>query len=224
MTYDPNARSKALTQAGLPAKTGLYDPANEHDACGIGMIANIHNDKSHRIIADGLRILENLEHRGAVGADPKAGDGAGILIQIPHDFFAGEAKRLGFELPAAGDYGVGFVFMPRDPAVRERIEQIFDKAAAEENLEVLGWRDVPVNSRPFWVNRSSRPSRSIARSSWPVAPTSRTPTRKALPANCSSCARSCPTASPPSATPIARATTSCRCHRTPSSTRASCWA
>jgi glutamate synthase (NADPH/NADH) large chain len=146
MTYDPNARSKALTQAGLPAKTGLYDPANEHDACGIGMIANIHNDKSHRIIADGLRILENLEHRGAVGADPKAGDGAGILIQIPHDFFAGEAKRLGFELPAAGDYGVGFVFMPRDPAVRERIEQIFDKAAAEENLEVLGWRDVPVNS------------------------------------------------------------------------------
>ena len=126
MTHDPNARSKALTQAGLPAKTGLYDPANEHDACGIGMIANIHNDKSHRIIADGLRILENLEHRGAVGADPKAGDGAGILIQIPHDFFAGEAKRLGFDLPAAGDYGVGFVFMPRDPAVRERIEQIFD--------------------------------------------------------------------------------------------------
>jgi glutamate synthase (NADPH/NADH) large chain len=146
MTHDPNARSKALTQAGLPAKTGLYDPANEHDACGIGMIANIHNDKSHRIIADGLRILENLEHRGAVGADPKAGDGAGILIQIPHDFFTGEAKRLGFELPAAGDYGVGFVFMPRDPAVRERIEQIFVKAAAEENLEVLGWRDVPVNT------------------------------------------------------------------------------
>jgi glutamate synthase (NADPH/NADH) large chain len=146
MTYDPTARSKALTQAGLPAKTGLYDPANEHDACGIGMIANIHNAKSHRIIADGLRILENLEHRGAVGADPKAGDGAGILIQIPHDFFSAEAKRLGFELPAAGDYGVGFVFMPRDPAVRERIEQIFAKAATEENLEVLGWRDVPVDS------------------------------------------------------------------------------
>jgi glutamate synthase (NADPH) large chain len=146
MTYDPTSRTQALVHAGLPAKTGLYDPANEHDACGVGMIANINNEKSHRIIADGLRILENLEHRGAVGADPKAGDGAGILLQIPHDFFASEATRLGFELPGAGDYGVGFVFMPRDPAVRERIEHIFFKAAAEENLEVLGWRDVPVNS------------------------------------------------------------------------------
>ncbi|MEM9473400.1 MAG: glutamate synthase large subunit, partial [Pseudomonadota bacterium] len=145
MTYEVSARSKALTEAGLPAKTGLYDPANEHDACGVGMIANINNDKSHRVIADGLRILENLEHRGAVGADPKAGDGAGILLQIPHDFFASEAKRLGFKLPSAGDYGVGFVFLPRDPAVRERIEQIFAKAALEEDLEVLGWRDVPVN-------------------------------------------------------------------------------
>ena len=146
MTYDPTSRTQALLYAGLPAKTGLYDPANEHDACGVGMIANINNEKSHRIIADGLRILENLEHRGAVGADPKAGDGAGILLQIPHDFFASEATRLGFKLPDAGDYGVGFVFMPRDPAVRERIEHIFFKAAAEENLDVLGWRDVPVNS------------------------------------------------------------------------------
>ncbi|NNJ75316.1 MAG: glutamate synthase subunit alpha, partial [Anderseniella sp.] len=145
MTYEVSARSKALTQAGLPAKTGLYDPANEHDACGVGMIANINNDKSHRVIADGLRILANLEHRGAVGADPKAGDGAGILLQIPHDFFVTEAKRLGFKLPGAGDYGVGFVFLPRDPAVRERIEQIFAKAALEEDLEVAGWRDVPVN-------------------------------------------------------------------------------
>ena len=146
MSYDPTSRTQALLYAGLPAKTGLYDPANEHDACGVGMIANINNEKSHRIIADGLRILENLEHRGAVGADPKAGDGAGILLQIPHDFFASEATRLGFKLPDAGDYGVGFVFMPRDPAVRERIEHIFFKAAAEENLDVLGWRDVPVNS------------------------------------------------------------------------------
>ena len=145
MTYQVPARSKALTQAGLPAKTGLYDPANEHDACGVGMIANINNDKSHRVIADGLRILANLEHRGAVGADPKAGDGAGILLQIPHDFFVTEAKRLGFKLPDAGDYGVGFVFLPRDPAVRERIEQIFAKAALEEGLEVVGWRDVPVS-------------------------------------------------------------------------------
>ena len=86
---------------GLPEAHGLYDPRNEHDACGIGLIANIHNVKSHRMVADGLSILKNLEHRGAVGADPKAGDGAGIMIQIPHGFFAEEAKRLGFELPGA---------------------------------------------------------------------------------------------------------------------------
>ena len=156
MTNQVSARSKALTQAGLPAKTGLYDPVNEHDACGVGMIANINNEKSHRVIADGLRILGNLEHRGAVGADPKAGDGAGILLQIPHDFFSAEAKRLGFTLPDAGDYGVGFVFLPRDPAVRERIEQIFAKAALEENLEVLGWRDAPVD--PDVLGTSVRPT------------------------------------------------------------------
>ena len=87
---------------GLPEAHGLYDPRNEHDACGIGLIANIQNVKSHRMVADGLSILKNLEHRGAVGADPKAGDGAGLMLQIPHGFFAEEARRLGFELPAAG--------------------------------------------------------------------------------------------------------------------------
>jgi len=92
---------------GLPEAHGLYDPRNEHDACGIGLLANIHNIKSHKTVEDGLRILKNLEHRGAVGADPKAGDGAGILIQIPHEFFAAEAGRIGFDLPAAGQYGVG---------------------------------------------------------------------------------------------------------------------
>ena len=85
---------------GLPEAHGLYDPRNEHDACGIGLIANIHNVKSHRMVADGLSILKNLEHRGAVGADPKAGDGAGLMLQIPHAFFLEESKRLGFELPA----------------------------------------------------------------------------------------------------------------------------
>ena len=129
---------------GLPAVQGLYDPAREHDACGVGMIANIHNIKSHKIIADGLAILANLEHRGAVGADPKAGDGSGMLVQIPHELFSAEADRLGFSLPGAGEYGVGFVFMPRDAGVRERIAAIFEKAAVEEHLEVLGWRDVPV--------------------------------------------------------------------------------
>ena len=95
---------------GLPARKGLYDPRNEHDACGIGLIANIRNNKSHKIIEDGLAILRNLEHRGAVGADPEAGDGCGIMLQIPHEFFADEAVRLGFELPEPGNYGVGFLF------------------------------------------------------------------------------------------------------------------
>jgi glutamate synthase (NADPH) large chain len=131
---------------GMPQAHGLYDPRNEHDACGIGLYANINNIKSHKTIANGLLILKNLEHRGAVGADPKAGDGAGILIQIPHDYFAADAKRLGFDLPAAGQYGVGFLFMPREPLYRADIERIWWETAREEGLKILGWRDVPVDS------------------------------------------------------------------------------
>ncbi|MBC8038877.1 MAG: glutamate synthase subunit alpha, partial [Rhizobiales bacterium] len=142
--------AKAMTAhmlpEGLPAARGLYDPRNEHDACGIGLLANINNLRSHRIISDGLSILKNLEHRGAVGADPKAGDGAGIMIQIPHGFFVGEAKRLGFELPAPQHYGVAFLFMPREPVYRQDIERIWWETAREEGLKVLGWRDVPVDS------------------------------------------------------------------------------
>ncbi len=131
---------------GLPEAHGLYDPRNEHDACGIGLIANIHNAKSHRVVADGLSILKNLEHRGAVGADPKAGDGAGVMIQIPHGFFTAEAKRLGFELPGPQHYGVGQLFMPREPVYRQDIERIWWETSREEGLKVLGWRDVPVDS------------------------------------------------------------------------------
>ena len=131
---------------GLPQAHGLYDPRHEHDACGIGLIANIHNLKSHQVIADGLKILENLEHRGAVGADPKAGDGAGVLIQLPHGLFAEEAKRLGFDLPEPGQYGVGFLFMPREPVYRQDIERFWWETAREEGLKILGWRDVPVDA------------------------------------------------------------------------------
>ena len=130
---------------GLPAPHGLYDPSNEHDACGIGLIANINNLQSHEIIANGLKILRNLEHRGAVGADPQAGDGCGILLQIPHEFFVAEAERLEFELPEPGDYGVGFLFMPREPSTRRDIEQIWWQTCREEGLKILGWRDVPVD-------------------------------------------------------------------------------
>jgi glutamate synthase (NADPH) large chain len=136
----------AFLPEGMKPAHGLYDPRNEHDACGIGLYANINNKKSHDIVSKGLLILKNLEHRGAVGADPKAGDGAGILIQIPHEYFAADAKRLGFELPASGQYGVGFLFMPREPLYRQDIERIWWETAREEGLKVLGWRDVPVNS------------------------------------------------------------------------------
>ena len=137
---------------GLPEARGLYDPRNEHDACGVGLIANINNIKSHRIIADGLSILKNLEHRGAVGADPKAGDGAGVMIQVPHDFFAEEAKRLGFELPAPQQYGVAYLFMPREPVYRQDIERIWWETSREEGLKVLGWRDVPVDSSVLGIS------------------------------------------------------------------------
>src|SRR5687767_14790604 len=92
---------------GLPSPHGLYHPAHEHDACGIGLYANINNIASHAIVQSGLTILKNLEHRGAVGADPKAGDGSGIMVQLPHALFAAEAERLKFKLPPAGQYAVG---------------------------------------------------------------------------------------------------------------------
>jgi len=136
----------SLLPDGLPAPHGLYDPKHEHDACGVGLIANIANLKSHRIIQDGLSILRNLEHRGAVGADPKAGDGAGIMIQIPHEFFAAEAARLGFDLPGPQNYGVAYLFMPRESVYRQDIERIWWETTREEGLKVLGWRDVPADS------------------------------------------------------------------------------
>ena len=103
-----------LNANGLPPAQGLYDPRNEHDACGVGFVANMHNAKSHELVKMGLQILLNLDHRGAVGADPKAGDGCGMLLQIPHRFFSEEAQRLGFSLPEPGLYAVGALFMPRD--------------------------------------------------------------------------------------------------------------
>ncbi len=130
----------------LPQANGLYDPANEHDACGIGMIASIHNKKQHKIVADGLKILANLEHRGAVGADPKAGDGCGMLLQIPHKLFKAEAKANGFSLPEPGKYGAGFLFMPTDATLRGHIERVWDETAKDENLEIIGWRDVPTDN------------------------------------------------------------------------------
>jgi glutamate synthase domain-containing protein 2/glutamate synthase domain-containing protein 1/glutamate synthase domain-containing protein 3 len=131
---------------GTPFAQGLYDPALDKDSCGVGFIADIKGRKSHQLIEDGLRILCNLEHRGAVGADPRMGDGAGILVQIPHKFFAKKTAELGFKLPAAGDYAVGYLFMPQDPNWRQIIRDIYAEVIAREKLTLLGWRDVPTDN------------------------------------------------------------------------------
>ena len=125
---------------------GLYDPSNEHDACGIGFIAHIKGQKSHSIIEQGLLILKNLDHRGAVGADKLMGDGAGILIQIPDQYYREEMAKQGVELPPPGEYGVGMVFLPKEQASRIACEQELERATLAEGQVVLGWRDVPVDA------------------------------------------------------------------------------
>ena len=115
----------------------------EKDSCGVGFIANIKGKKSHQIVSDAISILCNLEHRGAVGADPRAGDGAGILVQIPHAFFARKAAEIGFKLPEPGDYAIGALFMPKETAWRKVIQSIIAEQIKEEGLMLLGWRDVP---------------------------------------------------------------------------------
>ncbi len=130
----------------LPGPQGLYDPSKEHDSCGVGFVADMRNRKSHDIVAMGLRILCNLDHRGAVGADPKLGDGCGILVQIPHGFYAQECAGIGISLPGPGEYGVGQFFMPQDAVARANCEAAVARAMEEEGLVVLGWRDCPVDS------------------------------------------------------------------------------
>jgi len=140
----------ALAQA---AQAGLYQPAHEHDACGVGFVAHIRGERSHDIVAQGLKILENLDHRGAVGADRLMGDGAGILIQLPDEFYraemaaAGRAPdgRVGVALPPPGEYGVGMIFLPKEHASRLACEQELERAVKAEGQVLLGWRDVPVD-------------------------------------------------------------------------------
>lgn len=129
----------------LPKAQGLYDPRNEHDACGIGFVANIKGQRSYGIVDDALKILENLKHRGGEGADRKSGDGAGILTQIPHEFFQRECEVLGFHLPPEGEYGVGMIFAHRYENFREEQKQIFEEIVKEEGQTVLGWREVPID-------------------------------------------------------------------------------
>jgi glutamate synthase (NADPH) large chain len=132
-------------QIAAAAAHGMYQPASEKDACGVGFVAHVKGAKSHSIIQNGLKILENLDHRGAVGADELCGDGAGILIQLPDDFYREEMTKAGIELPAPGEYGVGMIFLPKEHASRLACEQELERAVKAEGQVVIGWRDVPVN-------------------------------------------------------------------------------
>jgi glutamate synthase (NADPH) large chain len=135
-----------MAPSGWPRKQGLYDPWHEHEACGVGFVADLKGRKSHQIIQQGLQILLNLEHRGACGCEDNTGDGAGILIQTPHRFFQEECEPLPIRLPQAGDYGAGCVFLPSIAADRSRCEQLLEQMVREEGQQVLGWRDVPTDN------------------------------------------------------------------------------
>jgi len=133
-------------QQGLPVQQGLYDSRQEHDACGVGFVAHIKGKQSHDMVRQGLQILENLTHRGAVGADPLAGDGAGILLQIPDAFLRDEMGWGDIHLPVAGEYGVGMFFLPQDVSARAACEKVIEKKISAEGQALLGWREVPVDS------------------------------------------------------------------------------
>ncbi len=145
-------------KAGLPPSQGLYDPRHEHDACGVGFVAHIKGRRSHDIVEKGITILNNLRHRGATGADPLHGDGAGVLTQIPDGFFREEMIRQGVKLPKAGAYGVGMVFLPRNPAARAACVREIERAIRNEGQTILGWREVPVDDSSLGhTARSTQP-------------------------------------------------------------------
>ena len=137
---------------------GLYRSQFEHDACGMGFVAHIKGQKSHDIIENALTVLDNLTHRGAAGSDPESGDGAGILIQVPHAFFAVACAKEGFSLPDEGRYAVGMMFMQRDEKRRKKTASHIERIIEEEGQQVLGWRDVPVNEDACgWLARETMP-------------------------------------------------------------------
>jgi glutamate synthase (ferredoxin) len=151
-------KNETLKSNGFPPKQGLYDPQFEHDACGVGFVVNIKGKKSHKIIRDALTVLINLNHRGACGCEANTGDGAGILVQIPHGFFKEVSRKDKIKLPPLGDYGVAMVFLPRDPNERRTCETMFENIVVEEGQKFLGWRIVPTNSASLGATaRTSEP-------------------------------------------------------------------
>src|SRR5918995_5129168 len=145
--------SPALSRTGRAAirgdaameQQGLYDPAHEHDSCGVGFVVDIEGRKSHAIVEKALQVLINLLHRGACGCEPNTGDGAGILVQMPDRFLRRECARLGVSLPAAGEYGAGLVFLPREPMQADKVRALLHSIFEEEGQRLLGWRDVPTD-------------------------------------------------------------------------------
>src|SRR5689334_18029498 len=147
---------------GCTDTAGLYDPRFEHEACGLGALVRLDGRPDHELIERALAALRNLEHRGATGADPETGDGAGLMTQLPHRLLRDAFRQeLGHELPAAGGYATGLVFLPRDPALRLRCEELCVRICAEEGHRALGWRDVPV--RPERIGALARASQPFVR-------------------------------------------------------------
>jgi glutamate synthase (ferredoxin) len=157
----PRANDNGQAPMGAPPKQGLYDSQFEHDSCGVGFVVHMKGHKSHQLVADALQILLNLDHRGACGCEANTGDGAGILMQVPHEFLAAATEKLGFKLPTSGQYGVGMLFMPKNPAEREIVKKEIAKIISEEGQTLFGWRDIPTdnsslgngakNSEPFMM-------------------------------------------------------------------------
>jgi glutamate synthase (ferredoxin) len=135
-----------MTLSGLPPKQGLYDPRFEHDACGVGFVVHIKGEKSHEIVEQALTVLENLDHRGACGCEENTGDGAGILLQIPHAFLKDACGGLGFQLPDPGEYGVGMIFLPDQRDQRRRFEKKIEEIIADTGQKLLGWRKVSTDN------------------------------------------------------------------------------
>jgi len=150
-----------MSLSGLPKKQGLYDPSFEHDACGVGFVVNIKGEKSHEIVEQALTVLENLDHRGACGCEENTGDGAGILMQVPHGFLKEACAGLGFQLPEPGDYGVGMIFLPDHRAQRQQFERIIESIVKEAGQRFLGWRKVPTNN--LYLGETAKASEPFVR-------------------------------------------------------------
>jgi glutamate synthase (ferredoxin) len=150
-----------MVQTAFPERQGLYDPQHEHDACGLGFVVDIAGRRSHSIVENGLQVLLNLEHRGASGCEKNTGDGAGLLLQIPHQFLAGQCEKLGIAIPSPGGYGVGMVFLPREEESARQCEEAFEAIAREEGQRVLGWRTVPTDDST--IGPTAKASRPLVR-------------------------------------------------------------